>query len=337
MRELFEKLARREVLSRAEARAAMGLIMDGEATPSQIGGLLMALAVRGEAVDELVGFAEAMRARAAVVPVRRRPVLDTCGTGGDGSSSLNISTLAGLVAAACGVPVAKHGNRSVSSRSGSADVLEALGVKIPASADEAGDQVDRVGFGFLFAPMLHASMRHAMPSRRELGVRTVFNLLGPLTNPAGAEYQLLGVFQADWVEPVARVLAELGTLHSLVIHGEGLDEATLSGTTLVAEVRGRQVDVFRITPELCGLSRSPLAAVRGGDPAENARRGEMLLAGADGPDADIVALNAGLALYAADQADTVAQGVRRAQEAMRDGRARRLLERLRAWPDEVPA
>jgi anthranilate phosphoribosyltransferase len=337
VRELFEVLVRGQPLSREQARTAMAAIMDGEATPSQIGGLLMALAVRGETVEELVGFAEAMRERVERVPVTRRPVLDTCGTGGDGSASLNVSTLAGLVAAAAGIPVAKHGNRSVSSRSGSADLLEALGVRIPASAAEAGAQVDRVGFGFLYAPLLHPSIGHAMPTRRELGVRTVFNLLGPLTNPAGAEYQLLGVFRADWVGPVAEALARLGTQHSLVVHGDGLDEATLSGPTLVAEVRDGRVTRYELTPEVVGLSRRPVDAIRGGDPRENARRGEAVLAGVPGPDADFVALNAGLALYAAGAVDKIADGVEEARRVMADGRAERLLFRLRAWPEEATA
>ncbi len=335
MQAVFETLADGRSLSRVEARDAMGVIMDGQATPSQIGGLVMALRVRGETVEELTGFAEAMRERATQVPVLRRPVLDTCGTGGDGSHSLNVSTLAGLVAAAAGVAVAKHGNRSVSSRSGSADVLEALGIPIPGTPLEAGRQVDEVGFGFLYAPLLHASMRHAGPTRKELGIRTVFNLLGPLTNPAGAEHQLLGVFQASWVGPVAEVLARLGTRHSLVVHGGGLDEASLEGPTLVAEVCGEQVTTYQITPEEVGLNRAPLAAIRGGDPAENARRGEAVLRGAAGPDADIVVLNAGLALYAADAAGGVREGVALAREAIAGGRAFEVLQALRVWR-EVP-
>jgi anthranilate phosphoribosyltransferase len=336
MQAIFERLAQGRTLTRDEARETMGVIMDGQATPSQIGGLVMALRVRGETVQELTGFAEAMRARAAKVPVTRRPVLDTCGTGGDGSHSLNVSTLAGLVAAGAGVAVAKHGNRSVSSRSGSADVLEALGIPIPQTAEEAARQVDEVGFGFLYAPLLHASMRHAGPTRKELGVRTVFNLLGPLTNPAGAEHQLLGVFQASWVEPVARVLAELGTRHSLVVHGEGLDEATLGGDTLVAEVRDGAVTTYTLTPEELNIPRAPQAAIRGGGPDENARRGEAVLAGAQGPDADIIVLNAGLALYAADVVDNVRDGVAEARRAIRSHRAIEVLSELRAWR-EVPA
>lgn len=336
MQAIFEKLASGRSLSRQEARDTMGLIMDGAATPSQIGGLVMALRVRGETVEELTGFAEAMRARATPVPVTRRPVLDTCGTGGDGSHSLNVSTLAGLVAAGAGAAVAKHGNRSVSSRSGSADVLEALGIALPKTPCEAARQVDEVGFGFLYAPLLHASMRHAGPTRKELGIRTVFNLLGPLTNPAGAEHQLLGVFQASWVEPVARVLAELGTHHSLVVHGEGLDEATLDGATLVAEVRDGSLRTYTLRPEDVGFARTPAARIRGGDPNENARRGEAVLSGAPGPDADIVVFNAGLALYAADAAPSVQDGVVLARAAISSGRASRVLSTLRSWR-EVPA
>jgi anthranilate phosphoribosyltransferase len=331
MRDILEAVAHGRTLSRDEARRVMGLIMDGEATPSQIGALLMGLRLRGETVPELIGFAEAMRERALPVPVRRRPVLDTCGTGGDGSGSLNISTVAGLVAAAAGVPVAKHGNRSVSSRSGSADLLEALGIPIPGSPDEAAALIDALGFALLFAPMLHSSMRHAMPTRRELGIRTVFNLLGPLTNPAGAEHQLLGVYSAEVVAPVATVLAELGTRHAVVVHGSGLDEITLAGPTLVAEVRAGQVTTYEVRPEQFGLTPAPPEAVRGGDPAYNASRALAILEGEPGPAADVVALNAAFALYAADRVASPAEGLETARVILRDGRARELVTRLQQW------
>lgn len=330
MREIFERLARGEPLTQAEARQVMGLMMDGAMTPSQMGALLMALRVRGETVAELTGFAEAMRERVTRVPVAKRPLLDTCGTGGDGSHSINVSTLAGLVAAGAGARVAKHGNRSVSSHSGSADLLEALGIGLPKSPEEAGQLIDEVGFGFLFAPALHASMRHAMPTRRELGVRTVFNLLGPLTNPAGAEYQLLGVFAASFVEPVASVLAALGTTHAMVVHGAGMDEVSLAGPTLVAEVREGRIDVYETQPEQYGLSRVPLEAIRGESPQKNAAIAEQILAGGSGPAADTVALNAAFALYVADIAESVAAGLVLARQVLRSGQALAVVEALRA-------
>lgn len=329
MRDLLEKLAQGTVLNRVEAREVMGRIMDGEATGSQIGALLMALRLRGESVQELTGFAEAMRERVTVVPITRRPVLDTCGTGGDQSHSINVSTVAGLVAAGAGVPVAKHGNRSVSSRSGSADLLEALGAGIPGTAEEAARSVDEVGFGFMFAPLLHASMRHAMPTRRELGIRTVFNLLGPLTNPAGAEYQLLGVFSPTWVRPMAEVLADLGVRRALVVHGSGLDEVSLAGPTLVAEVRDGTVREFTVEPVDLGFSAVAADTVRGGDPSENARIAEDILAGRPSPARDTVVVNAGFALYAADQASDLIEGIRAAAAALDTGGAYRVLSLLR--------
>lgn len=329
MKEWLEQLAQGSRLTEADAERLMGEIMDGHATGSQIGALLMALRLRGETVAELTGFAVAMRKRATPVPIARRPVLDTCGTGGDGSSSLNVSTLAALVAAAGGVPVAKHGNRSASSRCGSADLLEALGVHIPDSALEAGQLVDEVGFGFLYAPLLHTSMRHAMPTRRELGLRTVFNLLGPLTNPAGAEHQLLGVFSPKWVEPVAAVLAELGTLHALVVHGAGLDEVSADQVTLVAEVRGGRVSTWTLAPDEAGITVEPVAQIRGGSPAENARMAEAILSGRPAPGSETVVLNAGAALYAADRVDSVREGVEVSRRLLQAGAAERVLQELR--------
>ncbi|MCL8208829.1 MAG: anthranilate phosphoribosyltransferase [Actinomycetia bacterium] len=328
-RELFEHLAAGGTLSADAAAAVMGSIMDGEATPSQIGALLMALTLRGETVDELAGFARAMRARATAVPVRRRPVLDTCGTGGDGSGSLNVSTLAAFVAAAAGIPVAKHGNRSVSSRSGSADLLEALGIPMPTDPEAVGRLVDERGFAFLFAPAFHPSMRHAMPTRRELGIRTVFNLLGPLTNPAGAERQLLGVYASRWVEPVARVLSQLGTERALVVHGNGWDEVALTGPTVVAEVDGPTVRTYEVTPEQFGFRRVHPDQLRGGDPATNARLAEAVLEGEPGPLADFVALNGGFALYAGGAVPSPAAGVAEARRLLQSGAVARLVRTLR--------
>ena len=337
MREWLERLAAGDRLGPDDAERLMGEIMDGAATNSQIGALLMALRLRGETVEELTGFARAMRARVTPVPVSRRPVLDTCGTGGDGANSLNVSTLAALVAAAAGVPVAKHGNRSASSRCGSADLLEALAVAIPDSAAEAGRLVDEVGFGFLYAPMLHTSMKHAMPTRRELGLRTVFNLLGPLTNPAGAEYQLLGVFAPQWVEPVAAVLADLGTRHALVVHGGGLDEVSAEHATLVAEVQGGRVSTWRIDPLQAGIAPEPAAAIRGGAPAENAAMAEAILSGVPTRGTETVILNAGAALLAAERVASLGDGVAAARDLVRQGAGAAVLAELRRRSGEVSA
>lgn len=337
MREWLERLAAGDRLSSEDAERLMGDIMDGQATNSQIGALLMALRLRGETVEELAGFSRAMRARATPVPVSRRPALDTCGTGGDGVGSINVSTLAALVAAAAGVPVAKHGNRSASSRCGSADLLEALGVSIPASAAEAGRLVDEVGFGFLYAPMLHTSMKHAMPTRRELGLRTVFNLLGPLTNPAAAEHQLLGVFAPQWVEPVAAVLAELGTQHALVVHGGGMDEVSAEHPTQVAEVRGGHIATWVIEPRAAGISPEPAAAVRGGAPADNAAMAEAILSGAPARGTETVILNAAAALFAAERVASLPEGVEVARALVRDGAAGAVLAELRRRSGAVSA
>ncbi len=319
------KLARGERLSEDEAASAMGAIMDGEATPAQIGALLAAMAVRGETEDEVVGFARAMRARA--VPLVSKGAVDTCGTGGDGAGTFNISTVASFVVAACGVPVTKHGNRSASGTCGSADVLEALGVRIDAPAPAVQAALDSVGWTFLFAPKFHASTRHAVLPRRELGVRTVFNLLGPLTNPARPEGQVVGVPRAELAPFIARCLSRLGTRRAWVVNGSGIDELTLSGPTTVAELDGGKVRSFTITPEDAGLPAAPLEALRGGDPQANAAITREILAGGTGPKRDVVLLNAAAALVVAGRAKDLRAGVRQAAAAIDDGRARALLER----------
>jgi len=321
------KLARGERLSEDEAAAAMGTIMDGEATPAQIGGLLAGLAARGESEDEVVGFARAMRARA--VPLVSRGAVDTCGTGGDGAGTFNISTVASFVVAACGVPVVKHGNRSASGTCGSADVLEALGLRIDAPPAAVQSALDAVGWTFLFAPKFHASTRHAVAPRRELGVRTAFNLLGPLTNPARPEGQVVGVPKPELAPFVARCLQRLGTQRAWVVHGSGLDELTLAGPTTVAELAGGAVRTFTITPEDAGLAPAPLDALRGGDPQANAVIAREVLAGAPGPKRDVVLLNAAAALLVGGRATSLRQGVALAAAAIDDGRAAALLERAR--------
>ena len=316
-------------LQRAEARAAMGAVMDGDATPSQLAALLVALRMRGETVDELAGFAEAMRER--VVRVEAPPgTIDTCGTGGDHSGTFNISTAAAFVVAAAGVPVAKHGNRAITSKSGSADVLEALGVRTDHDADSAAAALRELGFAFLFAPGFHPAMRHAGPTRREIGVRTAFNLLGPITNPAGARRQVVGVGDPAAAPRLAEVLRALGTERSLVVHGAGLDELPLDGSGVIHDVSPAGVTRSEVDPAALGLARADTAALAGGTAAENAALVEGILAGADlGPRRDVVLLNAGAAFVAAGRAADLGAGIARGAATIDDGSATRLLARLR--------
>jgi anthranilate synthase/phosphoribosyltransferase len=321
------RLARGERLSEEDAGAAMAAIMDGEATPAQIGAVLAALAVRGETEDEVVGFARTMRARA--VPLVSRGAVDTCGTGGDGAGTFNISTVASFVVAACGVPVAKHGNRSASGTCGSADVLEALGVRIDAPLPLVQRCLDETGWTFLFAPKFHASTRHAVGPRKELGVRTAFNVLGPLTNPACPEAQVVGVPRADLTGFVARCLQRLGTKRAWVVHGSGLDELTLAGPTAVTAIDGEELRSFTVTPEDAGLPSASLDALRGGDPRANADVARAILAGRKGAPRDVVILNSAAALVVAGRARDLREGAVLAAAALDDGRAARLLERIR--------
>ncbi len=326
MKQYLAKIARGERLSEQEAASAMATIMDGEATPAQIGGLLAALAVRGETEDEIVGFARTMRDRA--VPLAAEDALDTCGTGGDGAGTFNISTVASLVVAACGVRVAKHGNRSASSRCGSADVLEALGLKIDADTAAVQRCLDRVGWAFLFAPGFHAATRHAVGPRREMGIRTAFNLLGPLTNPARPEAQVVGVPRPELTEFLARCLGRLGVRRAWVVHGSGLDELTLSGPTRVSALEDGVVRTFTMTPADAGLEARPPEAVQGGEARENAAIAREVLDGAPGPRRDVVVLNAAAALVVAGRAGDLRDGVRAAGRALDDGAARDVLRRV---------
>ena len=321
------KLARGERLSEDEAASAMGAIMDGEATPAQIGALLAAMAARGETEDEVTGFARTMRARA--VPLTSKGAVDTCGTGGDGAGTFNISTVASFVVAACGAPVAKHGNRSASGTCGSADVLEALGIRIDAPTATVQKALDEVGWTFLFAPRFHAATRHAVGPRKEMGVRTAFNLLGPLTNPARPEAQVVGVPKPELTAFVARCLQRLGTKRAWVVNGSGLDELTLAGRTTVAEVDGESVRSFSIGPEDAGLAVCSLESLRGGDPQANAAIARDVLSGVPGPKRDVVLLNAAAALVVAGKAENLREGVRLATAAIDDGRARALVDRVR--------
>ncbi len=315
-------------LSREQARTVFDLMMQGDATPSQIGGLLMALRVRGETVDEIAAGAEAMRAR--MVPVAAPAgAIDTCGTGGDGAGTVNISTTAALVVAACGVKVAKHGNRSLSSKSGSAEVLTALGVDIELDPEVIARCIDQAGIGFMMAPRHHGAMRHVAGPRMELGTRTIFNLLGPLCNPAGVRRQLLGVFDPRWLEPMARVLAALGSEKAWVVHGTGgLDELSPEGATEVAELADGRVRRFLVTPADAGLEAHPTAALTGGEPAENALLLRRVLDGAEGAYRDAVLLSAAAALVVADAVPDLAAGAELAARRIDDGSARAVLDRL---------
>lgn len=327
MKEHLARLLGGERLSEEQAAAAMALVMEAQATPAQIGALLAALAVRGESEDEVVGFAREMRSRAA--PLRSQGAVDTCGTGGDAAGTFNISTVASFVVAACGVPVAKHGNRSQSGRCGSADVLEALGVRIDAPLETVQRCLDEHGWTFLFAPGFHAATRHAVGPRRELGVRTVFNLLGPLTNPARPEAQVVGVPRPELAPFLARCLGRLGLRRAWVVHGSGLDEVSSAGPTTVAALEDGAVRSFEVTPEDAGLPRRPLAALAGGDAAANAAIAEEVLAGAPGPRREVVLLNAAAALLAAGRASDLREGAARAARAVDEGGARALLARVR--------
>jgi anthranilate phosphoribosyltransferase len=309
------------VLTREEATAAFEIIMSGEATPAQIGAFLMALRVRGETVDEIAGAVEVMRAKMTRVTAPPDAV-DVVGTGGDASGSYNVSTCAAFIVAGCGVPVAKHGNRALSSRSGAADVLGALGVKVDLTPEEVAHCIRTAGIGFMFAPNHHAAMRHVGPARAELGVRTIFNLLGPLSNPAGVRRQLVGVYAAAWVRPLAEALAALGTERAWVVHGsDGLDEITTTGPTLAAEVKDGAVREFEIRPEEVGLPLAAPAALKGGDAAQNAEALRGVLAGHPSAYRDVALLNAAATLVVAGVAPNLAAGLEGATASLDSGEA----------------
>ena len=327
--ELIDKLTRHQDLTADEAAAAMSEIMEGRAAPSHIAGLLIGLAMKGERPAEIVGLARAMRAHAVQVSKRYDDLFDTCGTGGDRSGTFNISSCAAIVIAACGVRVAKHGNRSASSKAGGADVYEALGVRVTASPAVVERCLAEAGIGFFFAPTFHPSMRHAGPVRRELGVRTAFNLLGPLTNPAGATRQIVGVPRPEFTELMARALLLLGAKRAWVVHGaDGIDEITTTGYTKISECRDGAVNTFYIHPADVGLPKAPAGALLGGDAHENARIIESILMGVRGPARDVVLLNAGAALFVAGAAATVDDGIVQASRAIDRGDARRTLAQL---------
>ena len=336
MKALLALVAGGERLSLDQARSAFEIMMSGDATPAQVGAFLMGLRVRGETVDELTGGAEALRERMVKVEAPA-DAIDTCGTGGDSSGTFNVSTAAALVVAACGVPVAKHGNRALSSKAGSADILAALGVNLDVEPARVERAIREAGIGFMMAPRHHGAMRHVAGARVELGTRTIFNLLGPLANPAGARRQLLGVFAHAWIEPLARVLGQLGSERAWVVHGsDGLDELTTTGPSHVAELRKGTVATFEVTPEQAGLPRARSEDLRGADAATNADALRALLDGVRGPYRDIVLLNSAAALVIADRARDLAAGVGRAVEAIDSGAAKAALARLVAISSEAP-
>ncbi len=334
LRPLLAKLAMGQRLGEAEAAAAFEAMMSGDATPSQMGGLLMALRVRGETVEEITGAARIMRAKVLKVAAPA-DAIDIVGTGGDNQGSFNISSAAALVVAGSGVKVAKHGNRKASSLTGAADILEALGVNINCEMSLVERSIREAGIGFLMAQRHHSAMRHVAPTRVELGTRTIFNLLGPISNPAGVTRQLVGVFARDWVRPIAEVLGKLGSERAWVVHGDGLDELTTTGVTHVAELRNGKVGEFEVTPEAAGLPRARLDDIKGADPATNAERLRAMLDGKAGPLRDIVLLNAAAALMVAGRARDLRDGFAQAARSIDGGGAKRALERLIAITNEA--
>ena len=328
LKPLLAKVADGDSLDEVEAESAFEIIMSGDATPSQIGAFLMALRVRGETVAEITGAVRIMRAKALSIEAPDG-AMDIVGTGGDASGTFNISTAAAIVVAATGQPVAKHGNKALSSKSGAADVLSVLGVNLDAPMEVIEKCMREAGIGFMLAPRHHSAMRHVGPARVEMGTRTIFNLLGPLSNPAGVKRQFTGVFARQWIEPMARVLGNLGCERAWVVHGsDGLDELTTTGPSFVAELRDGKVDTFEVSPEDAGLSRASPEDLKGGDPDVNAQAMKDLLAGSPGPFRDVVLYNASASLMVADKAETLAQGVELAAAAIDDGKGVETLDKL---------
>jgi len=331
LKELLGRLALAKALSADEAAAAMGEIMDGAATQAQIAAFLTALRMKGETVEEIVGCARAMRQRAVRVDAGGGVVLDTCGTGGDGLGTFNVSTLTAIVVAACGVKVAKHGNRAASSKCGSSDLLEALGVRIENPKEKIEAMLREVGIAYLHAPAFHPAMKHAGPVRKELGFRTIFNVLGPLSNPAGATAQVIGIFSAAMVRPIAEVLQALGSTHVFTFHGaDGLDELSTTGENRAIELKAGRITEWTIGPETIGVPRARVADLLGGDAAVNASIAKGVLGGGRGPHRDIVLLNAAIALVAADAAKDPKEGAQKAAQAIDSGAARNKLDQLAA-------
>ncbi len=329
IQEALEKILAGQSLKEQEMIAVMQAVMQGEVAAAPLAAFLTALRMKGETVEEILGAARVMREKAETVSVDAGTIVDTCGTGGDGGQTFNISTAAAFVAAGAGVTIAKHGNRAVSSSSGSADVLKCLGVNVEAGKEQVEACIKHAGIGFLFAPLMHKAMKHAAPVRKELGIRTLFNLLGPLTNPAGAHAQVVGVFDGKWVTPIAEVLNALGTRQALVVHGDdGLDEISLMSGTRVAELKDGTVREYSVQPEDFGMKRCSPLMVRGGQPEENAAILRAVLEGRPGPQTDIVLLNAGAAIAVSGNADSLLAGVQEARESLLSGAAAKKLNDL---------
>jgi len=329
MQAAIKAVTEKRDLTAEQMDAVMRLIMTGEATPAQVGGFLIGLRMKGETVDEIAAAANVMRELASRVDVDKSHLVDTCGTGGDASGSFNISTASAIVVAAAGGRVAKHGNRSISSKSGSADVLETAGVNLELSPEQVAECVNEIGVGFMFAPLHHNAMKHAIGPRREMAVRTIFNVLGPLTNPAGAPNQVLGVFSKGLVEPLAHVLKRLGSEHVLVVHAEdGMDEISISSPTFVAELNNGKVTSYTISPEDFGFKRADLAQIRAADPAHSLQIINRVFDNEDGAARDIVCLNAGAAIYVAGLSGSLAEGVKTAQAVIAEGLAKEKLQQL---------
>ncbi len=340
LKEVIARVIDGQSLSQEEAKNALGIILRGEASPVQLSALLVALRLKGESSEEIAGFVEAMREASVSVRPQRQDLIDLCGTGGDGSHTINISTIASIIVAACGLGVAKHGNRSASSQCGSADVLEELGIPIDLAPEKSQPAIDDFGFAFLFARTHHPAMKHVGPVRQELGVRTVFNILGPLSNPADVKRQLIGVFSNDVRSLMAEVLNHLGSEHVWVVHsideeGRGLDELSLAGTTFVTELKDGKIENFEVTPEDAGLNRAPLKALVGGDQKHNAQRALAILGGEEGPQTDAVLLNSAAALLIGGKASNLKDGVALAKEVIANGSAKSLLEKLQTTNDHL--
>lgn len=333
IKETTQKLIDKQDLSLEEAEAVMNEIMSGQATDAQIAGFLVALRLKGETIDEITACAKVMREKASRInPKNQDALVDVVGTGGDKSGTFNISTAAAFVVAGAGVPVAKHGNKGVSSKSGSADVLTSLGIKIDLDPNKVEECINEVGIGYMFAPKFHGAMKYAIGPRKELGVRTVFNILGPLTNPAEAPFELMGVFDPDLVEPLAEVLGKLGCKHAVVVHGQGLDEITLSGPTKVAEYKDGHIKQYEIKPTDFGIKIADLEEIKGGTPEDNKEIILNILNDKEkGPKRDVVVLNAAVALYAADKVDDIKDGIKLAEESIDSGKALEKLEAMKKF------
>lgn len=329
LKNAIAKLVQGQDLTFEEAYFAMNQIMSGEAEPAQIGGFLIGLRMKGETVHEIAGSAKAMLEKATKIDFNDENLIDTCGTGGDGVGTFNVSTVSAIVASSAGAKVAKHGNRAVSSKCGSADVLKELGVNIELTPEQAKICLEEIGIVFIFAPLYHTAMKHAGPVRQSLGVRTIFNLLGPLTNPANVKRQILGVFSENLTEKIASVLKELGSKHALVVHGAGgIDEISISGHTKVSELKNGEIKTYEIHPEDFGFKKWDINLVLGGDAKFNAEIVRRILDGEEGPQRDIVLLNAGSAIYVSGLANSISEGIEMAKEAIDSGRAKKKLEEL---------